>query len=243
MASSPIRFDAITHRYGTATVLHEVSAAIPADQITAIIGRSGSGKSTLLQMVNGMVVPTAGRVLLFDAPIDYAHIVDVRRKIGYAVQGTGLFPHLTVRENIAILGRVTGMPDAPCDARITHLMTLVGLRGEFMGKYPHQLSGGEQQRVGLCRAMLLNPPIFVLDEAFGALDPTTRSDIHRELRALQHAEPRTILLVTHDMHEAVTLADNIMVLDQGVVQQFGTTAELVAHPANSIVAGYLQSGQ
>jgi osmoprotectant transport system ATP-binding protein len=216
----PIRFEHLTHRFGTREVLHDVTAEIPANAITALIGRSGSGKSTLLQTVNGMIVPSEGRVLLFDAPIDYAHIHEVRRPIGYAVQGTGLFPHLTIRDNIAILGRVTNMPAPDIDRRIDHLLQLVGLNTTFLHAYPHELSGGEQQRVGLCRAMLLNPPIFLLDEPFGALDPATRSDIHREVLALQRAEPRTILFVTHDMQEATTLADWIMVMDNGEVQRF-----------------------
>lgn len=236
----PISFQNVSHRYDSADILKNITADIPANAITAVIGRSGSGKSTLLKCVNGMVHPTAGHVRVFDAPMNYGDLPQLRRKIGYAVQGTGLFPHMTVRENIALLGRVTKMSSKNMTARVEHLMRLVSLDEFYINKYPHDLSGGEQQRVGLCRAMLLNPPIFLLDEPFGALDPATRSEIHTELLKLQAAEPRTIFFVTHDMQEALSLADNIMVLDHGEMIQFGAKSELLSNPASDLVRSYIK---
>jgi osmoprotectant transport system ATP-binding protein len=202
---------------------------------------SGSGKSTLLQLINGLVQPSQGLVSVFGKAIDYRRLPELRRQIGYAVQGTGLFPHLTVEDNITLLARLAGWDRARIQARAVELMQLVGLPLAYRRRYPHELSGGQQQRVGLCRAMVLNPRIFLLDEPFGALDPITRKDIHREFLRLQALEARTIVLVTHDLSEALKLAQRLMVLDRGCLVQHGTCEEVLRAPATEHVRTFFQS--
>lgn len=238
---SLIKFDSVSHYYNNIAALAGVSFSVEDNKITAIIGRSGSGKSTLLQIINGLIHPSEGIVEVFGTRLSYSKINQARLKIGYSVQGTGLFPHMTVYNNISLLGRITGQKRHVTEIRVDTLMSLVNLPPEFKTKYPYQLSGGEQQRVGIYRAMLLNPPIFLLDEAFGALDPTTRNEIHTELLNLQKIEPRTIVMVTHDLPEAMKLADNIMVLEKGDIQQYGTKQEILSKPANDFVRNYINS--
>lgn len=238
---SLVSFENVSHTYGGSPALENLTFAVDDNKITAIIGRSGSGKSTLLQIINGLVRPTQGRISVFGKPINYSIITQTRLKIGYSVQGTGLFPHMSVYNNIALLGKITNQQRHETEMRVDMLMSLVNLPPGFKTKYPYQLSGGEQQRVGICRAMLLNPPIFLLDEAFGALDPTTKNEIHTELLNLQKIEPRTIIMVTHDLPEAIKLADNIMILEKGIIQQYGTKDEVLKNPANDFVRGFIKS--
>ncbi len=237
----PIVFKKVSHRYSKDAVLDNLSFEIEENLITAVIGRSGGGKSTLIQIINGLVVPTYGEVFVFGEKLDYSRINDIRLKIGYSVQGTGLFPHMTVYENISLPGKIAGRAKGEISSRVDLLMKMVELPEDFTGKYSYQLSGGEQQRVGLCRAMLLDPPIFLLDEAFAALDPTTKYEIHNELLKIQKIEPRTIVLVTHDLAEALKLADKIMVLHRGVIQQYGTKDEILNSPATEFVKDFIKS--
>ena len=240
---NPVKFETVHHDFGSRKVLEDLSFTLMENRVTAMIGKSGSGKSTLLQMINGLIKPLSGCVRVFDTAIDYNNLPDLRLHIGYAVQGTGLFPHLTVFDNISLLARVRKMDRSEMADRIDHLMKLVDLDPGFLNKYPHQLSGGEQQRVGICRAMMMNPRIFLLDEAFGALDPGTRKEIHQHLLNLQQEEPRTIIMVTHDLHEAKKLADDVLVLDQGRLSQLGTVSTVFDHPANDYVANLIRSQQ
>ena len=237
----PIDFKKVCHDYGTNRVLDNIDLGIDENKITTVIGRSGCGKSTLLQMINGLVEPSYGSIYVFNQKIDYRHIDKLRLNIGYSVQGTGLFPHMTVYENITILARILKWEYTVIQKRMERLINLVNLNMNYMKKYPYQLSGGEQQRVGICRAMMLNPKIFLLDEPFGALDVITRNEIQKELLNLQVAEPRTIVLVTHDIDEALKLGDKILILHEGVVQQFSDRYDILKHPANTIVKTYLQS--
>jgi len=234
-----IQFINVTHQYGKTSAVKDLSFDIEDNKITAIIGRSGSGKSTLLQIINGLIKPTSGTVKIFGSNLNYSEINKTRLKIGYSVQGTGLFPHMTIYNNIAILGKVTGESKHDIERRIDTLMSFVNLPPSFKTKYPYQLSGGEQQRAGICRAMLLNPPVFLLDEAFAALDPHTKAEIHNELLEMQMAEPRTIVMVTHDLNEALKLADNIMIMDSGLIQQFAAKDVVVNNPANELVRNYI----
>jgi osmoprotectant transport system ATP-binding protein len=236
-----ISFDRVSKLYGEEKALHEVSLTFVDDVTTAVVGPSGSGKSTLLQLINGLVRPTQGSISVFGQPIDYRHLPALRRQIGYAVQGTGLFPHLTVEGNITLLARLARWDLGRIRARSEELMTLVGLPPGYTRRYPHELSGGQQQRVGLCRAMMLNPRVFLLDEPFGALDPITRKDLHREFLRLQAAEARTIVLVTHDLAEARRLAQRLVVLERGCIAQHGTCDEVVHHPANEFVRAFFQT--
>jgi len=236
-----IVLDRVSKSYGADFALRDVTVHFADAVTTAVVGPSGSGKSTLVQLINGLVRPSAGSVQVFGQPIDYGRLPVLRRQIGYAVQGTGLFPHLSVVRNITLLARLTGWDGAKADARARALMGQVGLPWDYAGRYPHELSGGQQQRVGLCRAMMLGPPVFLLDEPFGALDPVTRRDIHGEFRRLQAAEPRTMILVTHDLPEALKLAQQLVVLNRGQVVQHGPCAEVVAAPANEFVRDFFQS--
>jgi len=219
----------------------DLSFEIEDKKITAIIGKSGSGKSTLLQIINGLIKPTGGSVYVFGNPLDYSNIYKTRLKIGYSVQGTGLFPHMSIYNNIAVLGKITNVPKHDIERRIDTLMSFVNLPPSFKTKFPYQLSGGEQQRVGICRAMLLDPPVFLLDEAFAALDPETKSEIHTELLDMQKAEPRTIVIVTHDLNEAVKLADNIMFMQDGEIKQYGSKKDVLNNPASVSVKDYMDN--
>jgi osmoprotectant transport system ATP-binding protein len=197
----------VSHGYGGQEVLTNLTIRFQENKITAIIGKSGSGKSTLLQLINGLLRPSKGQVSVFNQPLNYQQTTSLRLRMGYMVQGTGLFPHLTIAQNIAIAGKV--LDNSKPGARVNELMELVGLPSSYQPKYPYELSGGEQQRVGICRALYLNPPLLLMDEPMGALDPITRQDIQQEIMKLQRLAPRTMLLVTHDMREAKKLADFI----------------------------------
>jgi osmoprotectant transport system ATP-binding protein len=236
-----IVLEKVSKSYGGQRALEDVDLAFADDVTTALVGTSGSGKSTLLQTINGLVRPTAGTVHVFGKPIDYRRLPELRVQIGYAVQGTGLFPHMTVEQNILLLARLQGWDAERTRARSAALMKLVDLPPEYARRYPHQLSGGQQQRVGLCRAMMLNPRIFLLDEPFGALDPVTRREIHEEFLRLQASEPRTIVLVTHDLGEAVKLAQRLVVLDDGRVAQHGPCAEVLGAPATAFVRDFFHA--
>jgi osmoprotectant transport system ATP-binding protein len=236
-----IAFDRVSKFYDQEKALHDVSLTFADDVTTAVVGPSGSGKSTLLQLINGLVRPSQGSVCVFGKAIDYSRLPNLRRQIGYAVQGTGLFPHLSVEGNITLLARLAKWDRDRIRARAEELMRLVGLPLEYARRYPHQLSGGQQQRVGLCRAMILNPRIFLLDEPFGALDPMTRKEIHNEFLRLQHAEARTIVLVTHDLAEARKLAQRLVVLERGRVAQHDKCDEVIGNPADRFVRDLFQT--
>jgi len=213
--TSAILLDKVSHRYGDQVIFEKLSLEIEAEKITAILGKSGSGKSTLLQIINGLIRPYEGTVSLLGKPIDYDHIHQIRLTIGYAVQSVGLFPHLTAFENITLPGVLAGWSEEQKIKRAKELMELVNLSTDHNQKYPYQLSGGEQQRVGLCRAILLNPPFMLLDESFSSLDPETKQDIHAEVIKLQQTEPRCIVMVTHDPEEAIKLGDTQLKVENG----------------------------
>ncbi len=236
-----IILNGVSKVYGKDAALRDVDLEFADSVTTAVVGPSGSGKSTLLQLINGLVRPSAGVVHVFGKPIDYGRLPELRRLIGYAVQGTGLFPHLTIERNITLLARLTGWDTDRIRGRARELMSLVGLPWDYAVRYPHELSGGQQQRVGLCRAMMLNPPIFLLDEPFGALDPITRGEIHQEFLRLQASEPRTMVLVTHDLSEALKLAQRMVVLDRGRIAQHGPCEEIVNAPVNEFVRTFFRS--
>ncbi len=226
-----LRITSASKRYGSAIALDNVSLEFPDNAITAVIGASGCGKSSLLKLCNGLIRPDSGEVQLFGEAINYNALPALRRRLGYAVQGNGLFPHLTARQNITLLARLEGRSEPQLNARCEQLMTLSQLRPEHLDRYPHQLSGGQQQRVGLCRAMMLQPEVLLLDEPFAAIDPITREDIQHQLLALHQAEPSTTVLVTHDMREAVLLAEHIVVMQAGRILHRLSSADLLSqHP-------------
>ena len=216
-AADPLVFELrnVTRRFGASTALDAISIEFPPRQVTAVVGASGCGKSTLLKLCNGLLQPDAGEVRAFGSPLNYRALPALRRRMGYAVQGTALFPHLCARDNITLIARLARWSAAAIDERLAQLTQLMHLDPACLDRHPHQLSGGQQQRVGLCRAMMLRPEALLLDEPFGAIDPITRYDIHQQLLELLGAEPTTVLLVTHDMHEAMLLAQRIVVMHAG----------------------------
>jgi osmoprotectant transport system ATP-binding protein len=231
-----IELQAVTKRYAETTVLDNLSLSIPPRSITGVIGESGSGKSTLLQLINGLVLPDSGTVNVFGRPLPRGDLVRFRRRVGYAVQGTGLFPHLRAAQNIGLLGTLERWSPADIDARTDELMRLMDLSPELKVRYPYQLSGGQQQRVGICRAMFLRPELLLLDEPFSGVDPLTRRDIHARFLELLAAEPATVVLVTHDIAEARRLASELVIVQDGRLIQTGETAEVMRYPATKHVA-------
>ncbi len=216
----------ISHLFNAKAVLSDISYSFRANRVTAILGKSGSGKTTLLQILNGMIKPDSGTVTVSKLPLNYNALPVVRTKMGYVIQQAGLFPHMSIKDNITILGRVGKQTDENISARVNQLMNLVQVPLSYLEKYPHELSGGEQQRVGLCRAMFLDPPILLMDEPFASLDYETKQGIYQHLLDIQKAGPRTIILVTHDWDEAVKLSDHFLWLENGKIRAHGDRTEL-----------------
>ena len=232
-----ITIENLTKRYGTSTVVDGVSLEIPRHSITVIVGTSGSGKSTLLRMVNRLVEPSSGRVLLDgrDTCAEAAHLL--RRRIGYVIQGYGLFPHRTVAENIATVPRLLKWDTARIGARVEALLRAFALEPEeYAGKFPHQLSGGQQQRVGVARALAAEPAVLLMDEPFGALDPIIRAKAQDDLLDIHQRFGTTIVLVTHDMDEAFRLGDHVAVMSAGRVLQYDRPTALITRPADPLVS-------
>ena len=237
----PIEFKNVSKFIRGRSILKNISLGFRENKITAVIGKSGSGKSTLLKCINGLIKPSEGEVILFGSSLDYENLIPVRMQIGYSVQGTGLFPHLNIFENISLLAKLNDKRNEDIESRTKLLMEMTDLSLEHGRKFPYQLSGGEQQRAGLCRAMMMNPKIFLLDEAFGALDVTTKNEVHLELLKIQKTEPRTIVLVTHDLNEAFKLADEIVIIEKGEIQQKGNRDGILNSPANDFVKYFTAS--
>lgn len=230
----------ISKTYGGDRVLTDISLSLPENQVTALVGESGSGKSTLLQIINGLVRPDSGQIRLGGKLIDYDNLPEIRRNMGYAVQGAGLFPHLTIEQNVTLVASLNGWSQDQQAERYQYLISLLELTDEFSNRYPHSLSGGQQQRVSLCRAMMLNPSLMLLDEPFSALDPITRMTIHEEFSRLSEVEPRTIMLVTHDMSEAIKLAKYIVILKDGEIVQQGEAEDVQSSPEDDYVQKLLK---
>jgi len=207
----------------------------------ALIGPSGSGKSTLLRLVVGLLTPERGEILIGDAPMDAEHRRALRLRMGYVIQEGGLFPHLTAADNVSLVARDIGWDGVRIAARVHELADLVRLPRELLGRYPAQLSGGQRQRVGLMRALMLDPAVLLMDEPLGALDPMIRSELQAELRDLFRRLRKTVLLVTHDMAEAVFLGDEIVLLRQGRIVQRGTPQELLQRPADPFVSAFVRA--
>ena len=229
-------FDGVWLTRGEVVALNDLTLSLPLRQTTAVLGASGSGKSTLVQLIIGLLRPDAGSVRTLGAPIDYDDPGPMRKRIGYAIQDVALFPHLSIRDNILLPARLDDRDPAASRARLEELLALMHLPADVLACYPHELSGGQQQRAGLCRAMMLRPEMLLLDEPFSGLDTMTRRSIHGQFLELQAAEPISTVLVTHDPQEAVNLADYMVVMKSGRVQQHGEVDEVVANPVNEYVA-------
>jgi len=235
MSGFCVEFRGVSKSYGDTVVLRDLDLALPVDATTAVVGESGSGKSTLMQVINGLVRPEAGVVSVLGAALDYDDLPRTRRRMGYAVQGAGLFPHLTAVDNIALVASMEGWSRSRIDDRLIELMALLELPEDLAARYPHALSGGQQQRVSLCRAMMLDPPLMLLDEPFSALDPITRAAIHDEFIKLQQVAARSVVMVTHDMSEAVKLAQHLVILKDGEVVREGALDAVMSDPGNEYV--------
>lgn len=229
-----IAFERVDARRGARVVLSSVSFTVEPGETVALVGRSGAGKSTVLKLINRVLEPAVGRVLVDGRDTREWDPTTLRRRTGYVLQDVGLFPHMSVARNVGIVPALERWPEARIAARTDELLALVGLPGaQFAGRWPDQLSGGERQRVGVARALAVDPPVLLMDEPFGALDAVTRAELHREFRRIQQRLRKTVVLVTHDMREAFALADRIGVLDQGRLAAYDTPAVLEAssHPA------------
>ena len=236
MISPAVAIHSVTKRLGPTRALDAVSIQLPTGQTTAILGESGCGKTSLLHHINGLLKPDDGSVEVFGQPIDYQRLPELRRRMGYAVQSVGLFPHLTISANIALVARLSGWATARIEERTEHLMETMKLSSALLSRFPHELSGGQRQRVGICRAMMLNPDLLLLDEPFSGVDPITRTRIHENFLSLLREEPSTTVLVTHDVREAVRLASNLVIMEQGRILQTTTVKDALANPATASIA-------
>ena len=217
MPSAAIEFrDVSFTRPGGRRVLDRFTLAVGAGEVLALVGRSGAGKSTLLKLVNRLLVPDQGAVLVDGRDTREWEPIRLRRRVGYVLQDVGLFPHVSIADNVATVARLERWPAERIASRVAELLDLVGLpAAEFRARWPDELSGGQRQRVGVARALAIDPPVLLMDEPFGALDPLTRAELHGELRRIQARLRKTVMIVTHDMGEAFALADRIGVLDDG----------------------------
>ncbi|WP_158774448.1 ATP-binding cassette domain-containing protein [Cobetia sp. L2A1] len=236
-----VRFSDLHKGFSGQRLFEGIDLELPRDRITALVGASGCGKSTLLQLINGLIRPDAGTVEVFGAAVDYENLPAMRRRIGYAVQQIGLFPHLSVRDNIAILADREHWEASRVKARIERLFSMMDLDLALLTRYPHEISGGQAQRVGLCRAMMLEPPLLLLDEAFSAVDPITRIEVHAQFQRMQLEEPRSVVMVTHDMNEALSLSDHMVVMAPGVILQAASPDTIASAPADERVARLLEA--
>ncbi|HEX5453802.1 MAG TPA: ABC transporter ATP-binding protein, partial [Stellaceae bacterium] len=215
------------------------SLSVPEGAFCVLLGASGSGKSTILRMINRLVPADSGTIRVAGDDISEVPSEALRRRIGYAIQSIGLFPHWRVEDNIATVPRLLGWPRGRVRDRVTELLEMFRLDpAQYRTKYPHQLSGGEQQRVGVARALAADPDLLLMDEPFAAVDPPTRAALQSELLAIQQATRKTVLFVTHDIEEALRLADRIAILDRGRLAQWGTPLEILENPANAFVAEF-----
>lgn len=234
--NSIIRFERVSKGYGETGVLHDVSVDIERGEFVTVIGSSGCGKTTLLKLVNGLLVPDSGKVYVGGEDISAVDQIKLRRNIGYAIQGVGLFPHMTVWKNIAYVPNLlNGSNRAKTRRAVDKWMRVVGLEPELAERYPGELSGGQKQRVGIARALAASPEILLMDEPFGAVDEITRRMLQDEILRIHREQGVTVLFITHDIREALKLGSRILVMSQGGVVQSGTPDEIRLHPANDFV--------
>jgi osmoprotectant transport system ATP-binding protein len=238
-----IEFQQVGKSFDGQAVVEDFSLAIAPGEFVVLIGRSGSGKSTTLKMVNRLVEHDRGRILFAGQEIRSFRPEDLRRRMGYAIQSTGLFPHWTVERNIACVPELLKWPAARIRDRVTELLALLQLPPDlYRGRYPHQLSGGQQQRVGVARALAADPDVLLMDEPFGALDPITREALQLEMARIHRLSGKTVVLVTHDIDEALRLGTRIVLLDHGRIVQAGTPRHLLTEPANDFVRDFIGRG-
>ena len=236
-----IAFDNVSKTYpGDVRAVRDLTLEVVEGETLVLLGTSGSGKTTTMKMVNRLIEVTSGRIAIDGMDIMEQNPIQLRRSIGYAIQRIGLFPHMTVAENIAVVPKLLRWPPQDIEERVDKLLTMVGLApAEFRDRFPSQLSGGQRQRVGVARSLAADPPIVLMDEPFGALDPITREQLQDEFIELESEVKKTIIFVTHDVFEAAKMGDRIALLDEGRLQQLATPADLVENPANEFVDQFL----
>ncbi|RZK52161.1 MAG: ATP-binding cassette domain-containing protein, partial [Hymenobacter sp.] len=242
MPIPPIRVSHLTKRFGSQVVVDDLSFEVAQGETLVLLGPSGCGKTTLLKTLNRLIEPDGGTIEIDGRDVRQQRPEVLRRGIGYVIQQVGLLPHLTVAQNVGVVPGLLGRPVAATAARTTALLDRLHLpAAQFAGRLPAELSGGQQQRVGLARALAADPPVILLDEPFGALDPITRAAVRRDFRELDELRRKTVVLVTHDVQEAFELADRIMLLNSGRIQQLGSPRDLLLNPANDFVRSFFRA--
>ena len=236
-----ISLENVSVQFGALDALDDVSLDIVHGKTTVLIGPSGCGKSTLLKTILHLVKPDAGTVKIDDAVMDERAVNVMRRRMGYVIQDGGLFPHLTARRNVTLMASYLGVAAADQEARLEALTTLTHFPVDAMDRFPAELSGGQRQRVSLMRSLMLDPEILLMDEPLGALDPMIRFDMQNELKEIFHALSKTVVLVTHDMAEAMHFGDTVVLMNEGRIEQLGTGGDLVRNPKNDFVMHFVRS--
>jgi len=235
-----IEFKNVKKTFKETTVLKEMNLTINKGELVVFIGPSGCGKTTSLKMINRLIEPTEGTIIVDGQDTRKMDPIELRRQMGYVIQQTGLFPHMTIRENIQLIAGLEGHAEQDMDARTEHLLRMVGLDpDQFIDRYPSELSGGQQQRIGFARALMNDPEVILMDEPFSALDPVTRNDLQEELFNLQEEVKKTIVFVTHDMDEAIKLADRICIMRDGEIVQFDTPEQILRNPKDEYVESFI----
>lgn len=237
-----IAFEKVTKRYGSITAVSELTLDIADGNVCALVGPSGCGKSTTLKMINRLLEPSSGSIRVWEKPVESFATEELRRRIGYVIQSVGLLPHMRVRENIGIVPRLLGWNEEERNQRAAELLEMVGLNPEgYAEKYPSELSGGEAQRVGVARALAADPPLLLMDEPFGAVDPLNRQVLQEAFLEIQKRLKKTVVFVTHDLDEAIRLGDTVAIMNQGRLLQHAPPQELLLHPSNAFVEEFVGS--
>ncbi|HZR65289.1 MAG TPA: ATP-binding cassette domain-containing protein [Terriglobales bacterium] len=241
MPEAVIEFRNVSYRLADGReIVRDLTLEVSRGEILVLLGRSGSGKTTALKLVNRLLEISSGELQVEGRAVTHWDVIDLRRHIGYAIQDVGLFPHYTVAQNVGLLPSIQNWSKEKIDARVHELLTLTGLPLEIANRYPHQLSGGQRQRVGVARALAADPPILLMDEPFGALDPLTRSDLQREFLSLQQKLQKTVLFVTHDLHEALFLGARIALLDEGALVSLNIPQSFL-NSSDPLVKSYVEA--
>lgn len=235
-----IEFRGVSKTYGSFRAVHNLDLKIKEGELVALIGPSGSGKTTTMKMMNRLIDSSEGKILISGRDIQTENAVELRRQIGYVIQHIGLLPHMTIADNVALVPRLNKWDKKVTDSRVDELLAMVGLDPDvYRNRYPYELSGGQQQRIGVIRALAANPPIILMDEPFSALDPISREQLQDELLRLQRNLHKTIVFVTHDIDEAIKLADRMCIMEQGQVVQFDTPEQILRHPISDFVREFI----
>lgn len=238
-----ISFQEVSKVYNEKTVVDQVNLAIQKGEFITILGTSGSGKTTILKMMNRLIEPTSGKILFEGEELSQLDPVSLRRRVGYVVQQIGLFPHMTIGENIATVPKLLKWNQAEINARVKELMNLIQLPyEEYSNRYPKELSGGQQQRVGVARALAANPDVVLFDEPFGAIDAITRSSLQEELRNIhRQLGDKTFIFITHDIYEAFRLGSRVLIMDEGKICQFDSPEQIIQSPQGAFVANLIET--